>query len=110
MRAFEDEYNQTTKKMADTVMEYAAQFVARGYLDEYKKAAEDPHGEFVPGKFDEMIYKKISKEMKWYSGRYPRLIKRTVLGVLTAVFICCLGLTIFAFATESIREAVFAFF
>lgn len=106
---FDEEYNRTTQKMADTAMEYAAQFVARSYLDEYKKAADDVRGAFVPAQFDEKMYKRISKEARKASSPLLQKLKTGCRIAISFVFLLCLAFTIFIFAAEPLREAVFSF-
>ena len=106
MKTMDEEYNRTTKKMADAVMEYAAQFVARSYLDEYQRAEANLSNVFIPESFDKEIYKKISKLPRRQQGWGKRMIRNAVAAILTAFLIFCVGVTGVVFFSESLRSGL----
>lgn len=103
---FDNEHNRTTQKMADTVMEYASQFVARGYLDEYDKAQKDTAGAYLSGEFDDNMYRLILKEVKWQSGRIWRITSKLVRLIVAVLLTFCVAFTAFVLLSPVMREAL----
>lgn len=108
MMNFDEEYNRTTQKMADTVMEYASQFVARGYLDDYEKAASDVAGAYLSKEFDDEMYKLILKEVKWRSGRIWRIGKKVLLALCGVLIVFCGAITMYVLLNGELREMLLA--
>lgn len=72
MAIFQEEYFNTTQKMGASVMEYAAQFIAQDFLEEYREAQEQKDGAYVPVTFDQemdAVLKKGDAAMKRQGGR-----------------------------------------
>lgn len=104
MRTMDEEYNRTTKKMADAVMEYASQFVARGFLDEYMRADAARANVFVPESLDEAINQKISQLPRRQKGWIRRLVRKIALGILGVFVLFCVGITGFVLFSEPLRN------
>ena len=92
MKTMDEEYNRTTKKMADAVMEYASQFVARSFLDEYQRAEQNLANVFIPEEFDKRVYKKISGLPRRQRGWRKRLARNIAILILTIFLLLHLNL------------------
>lgn len=104
MKMFDEEYNRTTQKMADMVMEYASQYAARSYLDEYEKAEQDKNGAFVSHEFDEKMYKLILREVKWESGLIWRITAKVLKVIAGLLLFFCVIFTLYVLLNEPLRE------
>lgn len=106
MAVFKEEYFKSTEKMADAVMEYAAQFIAQDYLEEYKKADEDTAGDFVPVLFDAEM-EPILKKAAARSGGYRLKALKRVMRWCAVVWVLLTGVCfIVVMAAPSMREAL----
>lgn len=106
MKTMDEEYNRTTKKMADAVMEYASQFVARSFLDEYQRAESNLTNVFIPEDFDKRVYKKISQLPRRQRGWGKRLVRNIVVLFLTFFLLFCVGTTGVVLFSESLRSGL----
>ena len=107
MASFDHTKEKTAGKMADLVMEYVSQFIARDYLEAYERTMNEERYEFVPSEFDEKIYKTITKLIR-KKTRYKLKILRNIAGAVIA-FLCilCVAFTIFVMLNSPLRHAVF---
>lgn len=94
MAIFHEEYFNTTEKMGDSVMEYAAQFIAQDFLEEYRSAQGQKNGAYVPVSFDQEmdpILKKGAAAVKRRSGKNLRTVLKGIawawIGVTSLFFI-----------------------
>lgn len=111
MKTFDEEYKKTSQKMADVVLEYAAQFIAEDYLEEYRRAKKRPHTIFVPKELDDKLYQKIDKlEKREISQRKLRLFKKAIKNIIFGIGCIAIVFVIFVFSADPIRQAVFEFF
>lgn len=81
MAIFQEEYFNTTEKMGASVMEYAAQFIAQDFLEEYRDAQEQKEGSYVPVAFDQemdSVLKKGDAAVKRRGGRNLRTVLKGV--------------------------------
>lgn len=107
---FDEEYRKTSQKMADVVLEYAAQFIAEDYLEEYRRAKKRPHMNFVPKELDDKLYDKIDKlEKQDIFQRKMRNYKKKIKSTIFVIGCFAIAILIFVFSINSIRQAIFNF-
>jgi hypothetical protein len=109
MTAFDIEQIKTSGKMADLVMEYVSQFIARDYFEAYERATEtgkDALPLLTPIEYDEKIYKKLTKLVK-NNTRYKTKPLRSALKFFTALLcVFCLAFTLFVLSNDALRGGV----
>ncbi len=110
MKTFDEEYKKTSQKMADIVLEYAAQFIAEDYLEEYRRAKKRPRTVSVPRELDDRLYQKIDKleKQEGYQRKF-RHFKRTVRNIVFGVGCVAILFVIFMFSVEPVRQAILEF-
>ncbi|WP_324824522.1 hypothetical protein [Sinanaerobacter sp. ZZT-01] len=110
MKTFDEEYKKTSQKMSDVVLEYAAQFIAEDYLEEYRRAKRRPRAVFIPRELDDRLYQKIDKlEKREIYQRKFRLLKQTIRHIVFGAGCAAILFVIFIFSVEPIRKAIFEF-
>jgi hypothetical protein len=113
MAAFNSAEVRTSEKMSDLVMEYVSQFIARDFLENYEKAAEEGREDYttyLPKEFDEKIYRKITRLIRKNTGQNRRIMGLVV--GLFALFICscCVAFTVMVLLNEGLRDEIFGMF
>jgi len=101
--AFDQAQEKTAGKMSDLVMEYVSQYVAREYLEAYERVMTEERFDFVPGSFDDKIYKKISKHIRKKTGRNKKTLRSVLYFIISLICISCISFTVAVLMHESLR-------
>lgn len=107
MATFNAQQEKTSGKMADLVMEYVSQFIARDYLEAYEQANRDERDEFVPAGFDEAVYKGITKLVRKTTKQNVKIIRFIIFLTMGLICAACIAFTIFVLSDSALRNEVF---
>lgn len=111
MATFDEESRRTTQKLSDVALEYAAQFIAEEYLEEYGKSHRKRRPLIVPKSVDDRLYEvidKMEKIEKKYQNKHRVFQRiRTLIFAVGCVAIVTLG---FVLSVSGVREALLVYF